>query len=235
MTAFEEFALPAALSASSGAEAPADRAATEEALEQALRCLSADSLLAHPTSSVFGLGGSVSLEVEAEVSRLKGYTVRRPYIRLVYSARQISTAFPSVVWNDTAERLADRFWPGPVTLVLDDGTAEGVALRAEGNRFMQLLLEAWGRGVLSSSLNRRGEPVSATRDAAAAALAALSPSDLPVTFVSEPRLPGPPASSIVSVRDGRVRVLRVGAVSVEEIGTCLSLDPRGLGAAGPAK
>lgn len=225
MTAFEEFAVPASMPA----------AAIDEAVEQALRCLTGGGLLAHPTSSVFGLGGPVSSSVEAEVSRLKGYSARRPYIRLVSSAEQIATAFPSVIWNEYAQRLADRFWPGPITLVLDDGTDEGIALRAEENRFMQVLLQAWGKGVLSSSLNRRGQPVSATRDGAAATLAGLPVSDLSATFVSEPQLPGPPASSIVSVREGRVRVLRAGAVSVEEIGTALRLESRDFGAAEPAR
>ena len=225
MTAFEEFAIPVSRPVT----------AIDVAVEQALRCLTGGGLLAHPTTSVFGLGGPVSPNVEAEVSRLKGYSTPRPYIRLVYSAAQIATAFPSVVWNDYAQRLADRFWPGPLTLVLDDGTDEGVALRAEGNEFMRVLLEAWGNGVLSSSLNRRGQPVSATRDGAAAALARLPVSVLPVPFVSEPVLPGPPASTIVSVREGGARVLRAGAVSVEEIGTALSLEPRDLGAAEGAR
>lgn len=221
MTAFEEFAVPA--------EMP--KAAVDEAVEQALLCLSAGGLLAHPTTSVFGLGGPVSPDVEAEVSRLKGYTTPRPYIRLVLSAQQIPRAFPSVVWNDNAQRLADRFWPGPLTLVFDDGTEQGAAVRAEGNPLMQALLEAWGEGVLSSSLNRRGQPVSATRDDAAAALAGLPVSDLPVTFLSQPQLPGLPASSIVSVRGGHVRLLREGAVSPVEISATLEVEPRELGAA----
>lgn len=227
MTAFDEFALPAL-----GPDAAAvdeDRAeAVDEAVEQALLCLSSGGLLAHPTNTVFGLGGAVSPSVETEVSRLKGYSARRPYIRLVSSAEQVASAFPSVVWNDFAQRLAGRFWPGPLTLALDDGTEEGIALRAEGNRFMQILLEAWGRGVLSSSLNRRGEPMPVTRDEAAASLAGLPVSEFPVTFISEPRLPGPPASSIVSVRGGVVRLLRAGAVSAEVIGAVLDLDPGGL-------
>ncbi|MEN8143588.1 MAG: Sua5/YciO/YrdC/YwlC family protein [Gemmatimonadota bacterium] len=221
MTAFDEFALPA-----SGPDA----AAIDEAVELAVRCLSAEGLLAHPTSTVFGLGGAVRPNVEAEMSRLKGYTSRRPYICLVASAEQAASLFPSAVWNDYAQRLAARFWPGPLTLALDDGTDEGIALRAEGNRFMQVLLGVWGGGVLSSSLNRRGQPVPATRDAAAAALAGLPASEFSVTFISEPKLPGPPASSIVSVRGGVVRLLRLGAVSAEEIGAALGLDPLGLGA-----
>lgn len=225
MTAFEEFAIPVLRPVT----------ATDVAVEEALRCLTGGGLLVHPTTSVFGLGGPVSPDVAAEVSRLKGYSAPRPYIRLVFSAEQIAMAFPSVVWNDYAQRLADRFWPGPLTLVLDDGTDEGVALRAEGNQFMRVLLEEWGQGVLSSSLNRRGQPVSATRDRAAAALVALPASVLPVTFVSEPLLPGPPASTIVSVREGHVRVLRAGAVPVEEVGTALSLEPGDLGAAEGAR
>src|SRR6185436_1815171 len=88
-----------------------------EVIARAARLIRAGRLVAFPTETVYGLGAN-ALD-EAAVRRIftaKGRPSFNPVIAHVASAdaaRALVTA-----WPEAAERLAARFWPGPLTLVL---------------------------------------------------------------------------------------------------------------------
>lgn len=181
--------------------------------------LRAGEILIHPTSTVYGLG-ALPGDSDREINRLKGRPPDAPLIRLAAGLGAVR-ALPGVHWDDRAERLASALWPGSLTLVVDDGSEHGIAVRVDGHPLMRAILEAAGTSMSSTSLNRAGEEPALTVERARAAAAELPASRLPATLLDAGDPPGKAPSTIVSLLGRRPRVLREGAVSVEQIETAL--------------
>ena len=184
---------------------------TDEWVERACAGLASGALLAHPTVSVYGLGGG-DAGTDSIVSRLKGRTTATPILRLVFDADRLRRVFPAVVWPEVADVLAESFWPGPLTLVLDDGSTSGLAVRAEAHPATRAVLERWDGALGSTSLNPSGEAPARTLEEARATLQAMADPGRPLLFVAAGDLAGSPPSTLLSLRGGEFRVLREGAV-----------------------
>jgi len=123
------------------------------------------ALVAFPTETVYGLGGDATNDrAVAAIFQAKGRPQFNPLIAHVPDA---AAADAHVVWNDTAERLAQHFWPGPLTLVLPRRAGGAVSLlcsagldtqavRSPAHPVAQALLRAVGRPVAAPSANRSG-------------------------------------------------------------------------------
>ena len=133
-------------------------------IAQAVEILRAGGLVAFPTETVYGLGADASNP--AALRRLfdaKGRPTSHPVIVHVRGAIDLprwASAVPSA-----AVRLTERFWPGPLTLVLKraatvldqiTGGEDTVGLRAPAHPVAQHLLQAFGGGVAAPSANRFG-------------------------------------------------------------------------------
>jgi L-threonylcarbamoyladenylate synthase len=131
------------------------------AVREAAAIIRAGGLVAFPTETVYGLGAN-ALDVDA-VSRLfaaKGRPPTNPVIVHVGAAAEVSPLVRD--FPEMARRLTERFWPGPLTLVLaksarvpDIVTAGGptVAVRVPGHPLALSLLEACGLPVAAPSAN----------------------------------------------------------------------------------
>lgn len=130
----------------------------------------AGGLVAFPTETVYGLGANaLDAAAVARIFAAKGRPATNPIIVHVASAL---TALPLVQeWPERAQRLAERFWPGPLTLVLPKTEAipaivsaggPTVALRVPAHPVALALLEAAGVPIAAPSANRSTE-VSPTR------------------------------------------------------------------------
>jgi L-threonylcarbamoyladenylate synthase len=140
-------------------------------IAQAARLILAGELVAFPTETVYGLGGDATNErAVAAIFEAKGRPRFNPLISHVLDAGEAKRL---VQWNDTADRLAARFWPGPLTLVLprvkDSPIAllataglDTVAVRAPAHPMAQALIRAVGRPLAAPSANRSGA-ISPTR------------------------------------------------------------------------
>jgi L-threonylcarbamoyladenylate synthase len=122
-----------------------------------------------------------------------------------------------------AEQLADRFWPGPLTIALpakadvDRRLTLGgsLAVRVPGECLAAQIARRVGRALTATSANPPGRPPAATAEQAYSALRAL---------IRESRLaivagtaPGGLPSTVLAVAGHRVQILREGAVPSEEI------------------
>jgi L-threonylcarbamoyladenylate synthase len=141
-------------------------------IDEAARLIREGELVAFPTETVYGLGGDATNErAVAKIFEAKGRPQFNPLISHVVDAGE---ARRLVQWNDVADQLAARFWPGPLTLVLPRakktrrsrcwrrpglGTA---AIRAPAHAMAQALIRAAGRPIAGPSANRSGS-VSPTR------------------------------------------------------------------------
>jgi L-threonylcarbamoyladenylate synthase len=139
-------------------------------IERAVAILREGGVVAFPTETVYGLGADAESEdAVRRVFEIKGRPIGHPVIVHLADAAQIPLWARYV--PDVAQKLAERFWPGPLTLVLSrsprasdlvTGSQDTVALRAPSHPMAQEILRAFGRGVVAPSANRFGS-VSATR------------------------------------------------------------------------
>lgn len=189
---------------------------TEEWVEQIRTGLASGSLLVHPTGSVYGLGGG-GPDSDSIVSRMKERSPRSAILRLVLDAASVQRLFPDVEWSDSAAALAAAFWPGPLTLVLDDGTKMGRAVRAEPHPVTRAVLETWEGSLGSTSLNRSGAAPARTVGEARATLLEMADPGRPLLFLSAGDLAGSPPSTLLSLRGGDFRLVREGAIGRSDL------------------
>jgi L-threonylcarbamoyladenylate synthase len=189
------------------------RAPDPDVVGRAVALLLRGALLVYPTDTLYALGGR-ALDA-AVVERLRAVKRReqgKP-LPLVAAdpdqARELCRAWPAL-----AQALAERFWPGPLTLVLPAAaglpagvTAGGdsVAVRVPGLALTRVLCASAGP-LVSTSANPSGGPPARTCQEAAATLGAAAALALDAG-------PGQDApSTIVDVSAAAPRLLRAGAV-----------------------
>ena len=188
-----------------------------EAAAAAAKALGGGEVLAHPTETVYGLGAGTP-SGDDRIRALKGRDGDVPLLRLAHDVDALRAAHPELRWSGEADVLAKAFWPGPLTLVLDDGGPRGLGVRVEGHPATRAVLAAWGSTMSSTSLNRSGDPPAATAAAVRRELERLTAGDgVSIHWLDAGDLPGGPPSTLVSLRGERPRLLRAGAVAAGRI------------------
>ena len=190
------------------------------AVDRGARVLAEGEILAHPTGTVYGLGAGPA-RLDEEIRRLKGRGGETPLLRLGPDVETVLRSHPRLEWGERAGRLAEAFWPGPLTLVLPDGTPSGLGVRVEGHPLTRRVLDAHGRTMSSTSLNRTGRPPARTPGEVEKALSEMPAAGVAVTWLHAGELPGGPPSTVISLRDAGPRLLRAGAVDPDAIERCL--------------
>lgn len=186
-------------------------------LDRAVEILRAGGLVAFPTETVYGLGADASNPAALHrLYALKGRPGSHPVIVHLAGVEQLPLWASHV--PAAAQQLAERFWPGPLTLVLPrrpevldqvTGGQDTVGLRVPGHPLALALLRRFGGGLAAPSANRFGH-ISPTR---AEHVRAEFGDELPI-------LDGGPCqvgleSTIVDCTGEVLRVLRPGAIQVE--------------------
>ncbi len=151
-----------------------------------------------PTETVVGL---VAAETGLpRIREIKGRDADKPIALLCASAEEafsLAAAVPPL-----AGRLAEHYWPGPLTLVLDGPGGGTVGLRVPAGKVVREVLAAYGAPLVATSANPSGEP-------APRALADVDPGiTAAVDVVVEGEPGGGEASAVVDLSNGRVRLLR---------------------------
>ncbi|MGD9882181.1 MAG: L-threonylcarbamoyladenylate synthase [Reyranella sp.] len=194
---------------------------TAATIVAAAKLLTDGKLVAFPTETVYGLGGDATNErAVAAIFEAKGRPQFNPLISHVLDAGE---ARRFVRWSDSAERLASRFWPGALTLVLPraNGSAiallataglDTVAIRAPSHPVAQALIREAGRPIAAPSANRSGA-ISPTR---AEHVAESLGARVPMIIDGGPCLVGVESTVLDLSRDAPV-LLRPGGISREAI------------------
>ena len=136
--------------------------ADSAAIAKAAQLLRQGRLVAFPTETVYGLGADASNpDAVSRIFSAKGRPADHPLI--VHIADVDSLADWALTVPKSAYRLADRFWPGPLTLVLKKkpvipsvvtGGQNTIGLRIPNNPVALKLLQAFGGGIAAPSANR---------------------------------------------------------------------------------
>jgi L-threonylcarbamoyladenylate synthase len=139
--------------------------ADEAGVAEAARVLASGGLVAFPTETVYGLGADATSA--GAVARLYAAKGRPRFNPLIVHVATPAAARALAAFNADAEKLAQAFWPGPLTLVLPKAPAcpvaelataglNSVAVRIPASPVALRLLAACGRPVAAPSANRSG-------------------------------------------------------------------------------
>lgn len=179
-------------------------------------------LVAYPTETVYGFGGTCAPESVARVTELKRREPGKPLLVVVRGVDELS----GLRWTDDARELAAIFWPGAVTLVLADPdgifpagvrSPEGnVAARVSPHPLVGALLERLGAPLTSTSANVPGEPPARSGTEAAVAGAALGAGE-EMLVLDTGTLPASGPSTIVDCTGAHPVVVREGSVPLSRL------------------
>lgn len=194
--------------------------ATQVELETAVQALRDGGLVAFPTETVYGLGANA--QDPAAVRRIfeaKGRPPHHPVIVHLDSPRFLHRWVREV--PEAATRLAESFWPGPLTMVMPraanvhdviTGGQDTIAIRVPSHPMAQQLLTAFGGGIAAPSANRYGR-LSPTRaehvreELGEAVRVILDGGECQIGL----------ESTIVSFEGDSVRLLRPGSVTAAQL------------------
>jgi L-threonylcarbamoyladenylate synthase len=189
-------------------------------ISQALEALRAGGVIAIPTDTVYGLAAALDQPAAIErIYALKGRDDGKPLPILasdLSSATRLSSSFP-----EAARRLTDRFWPGPLTVVVPASPAvpagvlrggSTVGLRMPAHPVALALLAAAGGALAVTSANRSGDPETVCADEVHVVFG-----ETVDVIVDGGCCPGGQVSTVVEVEAGELRVLRAGALSEADL------------------
>ncbi|EPX76551.1 L-threonylcarbamoyladenylate synthase [Salipiger mucosus] len=191
---------------------------------RAAEILAEGGLVAFPTETVYGLGADAANDrAVARIYEAKG---RPSFNPLIVHLSDIEAVQRLVVWSEPAERVAQAFWPGPLTMVLplrEDARVsrlvtaglDTLAVRLPANPTARALLNAFDGPVAAPSANPSGR-ISPTR--AAHVLEGL---DGKIEAVLDGGRCGVGLESTILGLTGKPTILRPGRVTSEDLGRVL--------------
>lgn len=189
-------------------------------LAEAAEIVRGGGVAAVPTETVYGLAADALSESAVEkVFRAKGRPETKPvsiFVTDIGMAEKFCRVIPQEAYT-----LAERYWPGPLTMILprrenvpDAITAggEGVGVRVPANDLTLMLLRLVGRPLTGTSANLSGER------AAGSGREALSMLKGRIDCVVDGgECTGGVPSTVVSFMDGEIKIVREGNISREEL------------------
>lgn len=203
-------------------------AATKESIARAGEALARGEIVAFPTETVYGLGAN-ALDASA-VAKVFAAKARPRFNPLIVHVLGIEQAETYAEVDETARKLIDAFWPGPLTLVLPrkrnctiaDLVSAGldtIALRAPSHPVARALLDAAMLPIAAPSANRSGRISPTTAEHVEAELGRL-----PAMILDGGACRLGLESTVLGIDGEQVTLLRLGALPREEIETVLGRD-----------
>lgn len=193
-------------------------------LRQVSEWLAGGGLVVFPTDTVYGIGAVPSLErAVREIFDVKGRDDRAAVPLVASSTEQVKHLAPA--WGGSTAALAERFWPGPLSLLIDapPGIAAAVhagqhtlAVRVPNHVVARAVAAAAGGLVTATSANRSGHPAVSTVDA----LDRVG-TDPRVLVLDAGPSPGGAPSTIVDARGAAPILIREGAIPFAEVQAAL--------------
>lgn len=196
-----------------------------DVVHRAVQALAEGQLIALPTETVYGLAASACRpDAVDRLLAVKGRPANQPLALAIKSAEEAVDFVPDL--SPLARRLARRCWPGPVTLVVDNGHRDGlvgqlprevlkvvvpngtVGLRVPANQMSLDVLRMLAGPIVLTSANRSGQTEAVTAQEVVEYL----DGDVAMVLDDGPCRYGQP-SSVVRVKDNRFEILREGVVS----------------------
>ena len=207
----------------------------KDTLHRGAEIIQKGGILGIPTETVYGLGADgLNPEAVRKIFEAKGRPQDNPLILHVWGKEQVSDFCHDI--PESANRLMDEFWPGPLTLVLPakelvpkETTAglDTVAIRCPANEITRAIIRAAGVPIAAPSANTSGKPSPTT------AKHVLHDMDGKIEAIID----GGPCSvgvesTIIDLTGDKPRLLRPGGITPEQLQNILGeieIDPAVLG------
>jgi len=208
--------------------------AKQTEIDEAVEALRAGKLVVFPTETVYGLGANaMDPAAVRKIFEAKGRPADHPVIVHLDGQRNLLRWVRAV--PPVAQLLADKFWPGPLTLILPKADAvsevvtggqDSIGIRVPSHAIAQQLLTAFGGGIAAPSANRFGrlsptKPEHVRDELGAAVSVVLDGGDSPIGL----------ESTIVSCLGNEARLLRPGSITRSQLEQVVG--PLVLGGAAP--
>ncbi len=200
----------------------------QDRLQIAIDALEGGGIVAIPTETFYGLAcDAFRPDVLLRLNRLKSKDSGSPVLLLLSDLGQASLVGRDLSASFTS--LAERFWPGPLTIVVRasdavpaevSGGRGTVGIRVPGLTLPRRLAEALGRPITGVSANRHGQPACRTAEEVVRAL----PHGVDVVLDGGP-CPGGAPSTVVDLSSGQPRIVRRGCVPLSALNPFLVRGP----------
>jgi tRNA threonylcarbamoyl adenosine modification protein (Sua5/YciO/YrdC/YwlC family) len=191
-----------------------------DAIEEAAKWILNGGIVALPTDTLYGLAADpFSAAAVARVFEVKGRAAERALPLIAADATQVQAHLGTL--DEVAARLAERYWPGPLTLLVAapralardvDGGTGRVGVRVPADGVARAICRLVGRPVTATSANLSGAP--ATADPADVERTLGDRIDL---LIDVGATRGGPPSTIVDLSGEAPSLVRAGAIKWEEI------------------
>ncbi|MGB9381260.1 L-threonylcarbamoyladenylate synthase [Candidatus Binatus sp.] len=192
-------------------------------VEDGIAALQAGELVVYPTETFYAIGADAFSSIALRrLFQLKGREPGKP-VGLIAADSAMAFSVAREVPLD-ARRLADAFWPGPLTLVLpargeiasELTGPDGVGVRVSPNPVARALSAGVGRPITATSANLSGEAPASTLDHARAGLGVKVKA-----YLEGGKLTALAPSSVVAINASGWKMVRVGAISEDQIAAAL--------------
>ncbi len=177
-------------------------------------------VLVFPTETSYGLGCDATNQQSVDkIFKIKGRTDDKPLLVVVDS---VESAKKYLCWNKTLEKLAQKYWPGPLTIVgeyVGGNLAKGVvgkdntiAVRVSAFPLIQSITSKIHRPLVATSANLAGEP--SLFDSQEIVKVFSDKENMPDIILNYGVLPKSEPTTLVSVIGNKIKILRQGSVIV---------------------
>lgn len=183
-----------------------------EQLKPAAEKLAQGGLVIFPTETVYGIGVNASIpQTVARLIRVKNSPQHRDFTYHITELDEVNKYVP--IMPRMAARLAQKFWPGPLTMVLPGQEDNFIGVRLPNHPIARDLIRLSGVPVIAPSANLAGDPPATN---ATPAIEAFS-DKVDVIIDAGPSKHGQSSTVVKITPDDQCEILRVGVIPVEEI------------------
>jgi len=211
---------------------PNPKAPEPELIKEIASLLKKGELIAYPTDTLYGLGVDASNgDAIHRIMILKGRDGQKPFPYIIDDPERLTEW--GIVVSPLAEAMIERYWPGPVSLIFDGSakmprhaldSAGRICLRTPRSQIARSIAAETGGLIVATSANPSGQPAALT------ALEALKYFRGEIGAIVDGRpCKGHLPSTILDVSEGKVKIMREGAVPAEDILSALAEAQKKLG------
>lgn len=158
-----------------------------------------------PCDTIYGIVGSVP-DTEKALRMVKGREETKPFIQLV------TMDMVKMITKEPLDPLVFSYWPGPLTVIVNNWEGSTTAIRVPADPFLQTVLESLGTPIYSTSVNISGEKAFVQFEEMVARFGDVIP-----LFVKGDDDQGTIPSTIIDVTKRPYTLLRQGAVDVSDL------------------
>ena len=182
----------------------------EASAEKTAQVLASGGVVIIPTDTVYGFSGIVGNGSDDRIRAIKGRAETKPLIQLIASPEDLKKYTDDVI----PEKLLQK-WPGALTIIVNTKPGVGgsgastIAFRCPGDEWLRKVISLCGAPIYSTSVNRSGQPV---LDTQTSIIEEFQPEVS--LIVKDGDKKGALPSTLVSITNGSVKILRQGSVEV---------------------